>query len=100
MTDDEVTAALFRLWWHARWSRLEIGRNDDGYTGYCIDGNREYMTRAVLADPQCPEVITALARLLDDSGWRRLELVAGYGSVGGWCERADGSGLHVSREKG
>jgi hypothetical protein len=41
-----------------------------------------------------------VAALLGASGWRRLEIIGGGGLFGGrphgWCERADGTGVHLA----
>jgi hypothetical protein len=100
MTDDEVRAALRKLWWHTRWSRLEISHVDGRYGGYCVqarNGPRIEVDQALARIAGCPPVITALRSLIDQCGWQRLELIGDPydGLPGGWCERADGSGVSL-----
>jgi hypothetical protein len=116
MGDDEVQAALGALLAVSGWERLEIGLRFPArggatrYGGYCVrdrDGERYLaaetsdllagngtFARGVTYDQH---VIDRLAALLDASGWQRLEAlrVTGQRRWGGWCERADGSGLHL-----
>jgi hypothetical protein len=95
--DEDVVKRLARL---SGWRRLEIGIGTDGLIGgYCITGdNREVDTRQALRTGRYSVVLLELSALRRASGWRRLEILGepGCSSAGGWCERADGSGLHVS----
>ena len=99
VTDGDVLRALARLRERSGWERLEISRGADGsYGGYCTastarrsDGGE---TADLLARDPAPEVIIRLRELIDDCGWQRLEALSDRrGGTGGWCERADGSGV-------
>jgi len=99
MADEDVLAALAELWADSGCQRLEISRQGDSgrYGGYCIrDSGIEDQAADLVARGNI--IGRRLAALLDASGWQRLEAVATVpGRVeqgcGGWCERADGSGL-------
>lgn len=99
MTDDEVLGALAFLYRMSRWERLEIARVGDLYGGYCVErrGGRMIHVPAALMEPERHAVIMLLKALIDQSGWQRLEMIAITGTIqaGGWCERADGTGLQV-----
>jgi hypothetical protein len=97
-TDEKVLRALARLREASGWDRLEIGRRpDDGAVyGYCVatPGGRSVDTAVALESPGTPEVILRLREVFLVSGWQRLEAVSDRrGTTGGWCERADGSGV-------
>lgn len=102
VTDGEVLRALTRLREASRWERLEMGRNPEtgALGGYCADpGGRNIEVADALAMQSPPEAVIALRDLLLASGWQRLEAVAAWrgvpygGGTGGFCERADGSGV-------
>ena len=101
MPDREVMTALARLWATHAWHRLDICRTSaGGFAGYCIPaGGACVETAAVLSDPSAyPPGICALADLLASSGWQRFEAMGDPARDAwphGWCERADGSGLHM-----
>lgn len=95
MTDQDVLAALTALLADSGWLRLEITREDPAtYGGYCIpDQDRTAYIADLLA--RNDGVAGQLAALLDASGWQRLEAFRAGSGYGGWCERADGSGVHL-----
>lgn len=106
MTERELVAALARLWaGQFAWRRLEASSTDTPTGGaYCcpVDGHplpgRSSQTYDLIAlGHRCPRPVRELARLRDESGWQRIELVGTPGRApGGWCERPDGSGLHLT----
>lgn len=99
MTEDEVLNSLAFLYRMSNWERLEIARAGDLYCGYCVKrGGRTIEVPVALMEPERDPVIMLLKALIDQSGWRRLEMIGVTGTfqAGGWCERADGSGSHVS----
>lgn len=104
VTDGDVLRALTRLHQASGWERLEIAIGPRTVhdpadplliSGYCAGpSGRNVETGDALARPGTPEVIKLLHALLLDSGWRRLEAVSDCrGGTGGFCERADGSGV-------
>lgn len=97
VTDGDVLRALARLREASGWERLEISRDPvtGAYGGYCLPPEGANIEIAdILARPEFPEVILELKGILDDSGWQRLEALDDRrGGTGGYCERADGSGL-------
>ncbi len=98
MTDLEVMASLTALWSGSGWERLEISQVNGRYGGYCVPGSGSAVETAdALLESTCPDVITQLATLLSAAGWQRLEIVGHplTGHAGGWCERADGSGIKL-----
>lgn len=97
MTDLEVMASLTALWSGSGWRRLEISQFGGRYGGYCVSAAGSLQTADALRDPACPDVVARLAALIDAAGWQRLEIVGNpqTGRAGGWCERADGSGLRL-----
>jgi hypothetical protein len=101
MSDADVMAALTGLWSASRWQRLDIYRAPaGGYGGYCITARgTEVSTADAVTDPAAyPPGITELTALFTASGWRRFEILGNRArnSCGGWCERPDGSGVHVA----
>lgn len=112
MTERELVAALARLWSRQQeWQRLEASSTDGPNGGaYCcpLDGHghllpgRESQTYKLLAlGDRCPWPVRELARLREESGWRRIEMISFYGRApGGWCERPDGSGVKLSSMDG
>jgi len=112
MSDEDVITALVGLWSGGDWRRLEARRvQPDGIGGYCVPvvpcparmsagrGAAVSTTDAVRNPATYLDGISELADLLSMSGWRRLEIV-GHPVYrpqhpGGWCERADGSGVSV-----
>ncbi len=99
VSDEDVMRNLLRLWLLSGWRRLEIGLGDDELIGgYCITGDlREVRSREAIRAGIHLDVLPGLHGLLRASGWKRLEILGepGSGSANGWCERADGSGVHV-----
>lgn len=99
MTDDEVLGALAFLYRMSRWERLEIARVGELYGGYCVErrGGPMIHVPVALMEPERHAAIMLLKALIDQSGWQRLEMIAITGTIqaGGWCERADGTGLQV-----
>ena len=97
VTDGDVLRALARLREASGWERLEISRDPvtGAYGGYCLPpAGRSIEIADILAGPEFPEVILELKALLDDSGWQRLEALSDRrGGTGGYCERANGSGV-------
>jgi hypothetical protein len=98
MTDLEVMASLAALWSGGGWRRLEISQVNGRFGGYCVPwSGSPVQTADALLNPACPDVIARLATLLSAAGWQRLEIVGNRltGRAGGWCERADGSGVRL-----
>lgn len=103
MTDEDVLAALAGIWADSGWRRLEISQQDDQsrYGGYCMTST-DIEVRTVDLVARNGIIGRRLAALLDVSGWQRLEAI-GYPpgrECGGWCERADGSGLNWAHRPG
>jgi hypothetical protein len=101
MADAEVTRRVARLWRQSGgWERLEASSTDSPEGGaYCLPREgRSHQTYDLLSlGPQCPGVVRELAALLEESGWTRFEVIGRWGRPpDGWCERADGSGIHLS----
>lgn len=96
MNDEEMAQAIRGLKLSSRWERLEV-RTGNG--GYCMTADEtNACTAEVLADPSAwPPGAAALAELLARSGWQRLEIMMPPWSdtIGGWCERPDGSGVLI-----
>jgi hypothetical protein len=91
------------MWWRASgWRRLEIGIGASGLvSGYCVTpAGLEVNTLEEIRAGHHLDVLPELYGLLRASKWERLEIIGtpGSGTFGGWCERADGSGLHISLE--
>lgn len=96
-TDGDVLRALTRLRGASGWERLEIGqRPDDGLVyGHCLPpSGKPFEFSDGPVGPGSPEVILRLRELFLACGWQRLEAVSDLrGGTGGFCERADGSGV-------
>jgi hypothetical protein len=99
VSDSDVLTALTGLWSAGAWRRLEIYRAPaGGIGGYCILAcGIEVSTADALADPAAYPGVAELAALFIASGWQRFEILGDPvgTSCGGWCERADGSGINV-----
>jgi hypothetical protein len=114
MTDEAMVRGVARLWRQAgSWRRLEASSTDSAMAGACcsplkgaplpVAGYRgTYQTYDLLRlGSRCPAVVRELAALLEDSGWTRIEIVGSPGRPpGGWCERADGSGINLTSMDG